>query len=151
MSLRARFFPVFSQRLYGSGGLPTKTGLFPAGKRPAFQSCLSNIVSFRGKFPHKKQIATAPVCRGSFVSGGSLPIAGLPIAIREDHIVQITRDELVQHRTYHAPFLLLNFLSVLYASSFPFASFKLDVFHNFIMVLFGSLHSAYCVFGRDTL
>ena len=44
---------------------------------------------------------------------GSLPLAGLPIAIREDHVVQITRDELVQHRTYHAPFLFVFYICII--------------------------------------
>ena len=56
--------------------------------------------------------------------GGSLPVAGLPIAIREDHIVQITRDELVQHRTYHAPFLFA-FYTCIICLPFPFCKLQI--------------------------
>ena len=79
-----------------------------------------------------------------------LPFAGLPIAIREDHIVQITRDELVQHRIYHTPFLSY-FPPLLYASSLRFASSKLYIFHNFCFLFFDKLHSPSCAFGGDTL
>ena len=96
-------------------GTPAAKNRLCQRARPVFvEHCI-----FMEKSPYKKQIATAPMCRGSFVSGGSLPIAGLPIAIRKDHIVQITRDELVQHRTYHAPFLLL--ILHLYYTRFPLA------------------------------
>ena len=45
--------------------------------------------------------------------GALLPLAGLPITVRKDHVIQIARDELVQHRTYHAPFLFLIYTCII--------------------------------------
>ena len=32
-------------------------------------------------------------------SGSDLPLAGLPIAVRKDHVVQVAQDPIVQHNT----------------------------------------------------
>ena len=136
----------FLQPLYGFGAEKEKPAAFP-GETGRF---LSVLVSFRGNFPHKKQIATAPVCRGSFV-WICLSIAGLPITVCEDHVIQIARDELIQHRTYHTPFSFPIFYIIVYASRRGFARRKLYGFHNYFSHLLSILHSAYCVLGKDSL
>ena len=58
----------------------------------------------KAKKAHKKQISTAHLCRGSLICVGRLSLAGLPITVGENHVVQITVDSIVHHTRYHAPF-----------------------------------------------
>ena len=64
--------------------------------------------------------------------GGSLPLAGLPITVRKDHVVQIARDEVVQHRIYHTPFLLYGFYQ--YYMRLP--PFLQVLFYTFLPIFF---------------
>ena len=83
--------------------------------------------------------------------GALLPLAGLPITVRKDHVIQIARDELIQHRTYHTPFSFPIFYIIVYASRRGFARRKLYGFHNYFSHLLSILHSAYCVLRKDSL
>ena len=70
----------------------------------------------RAKKSHKKQISTAQLCRGSLICVGRLPLAGLPVAVGEDHVVQITIDSIVHHLSYRPPSFSVLY-GIVYAAS----------------------------------
>ena len=117
----------------------------PAGMAGFVEPCI-----FMEKSPDKKQIATAPMCRGSFVSGDRYRSLGCQ---SQSAKIMSSRSPVMNlFSIVHITLLsYLDFTFVLYASLSFFASFNLDVFHNFVVLVFGKLHSASCVFPRDTL
>ena len=74
---------------------------------------MAGFYLFVGKNPPEKANRHGTDVSWFLRKWGILPLAGLPIAIREDHIVQITRDELVQHRNYHTPFLFVLYTCII--------------------------------------
>ena len=117
----------------------------PAGMAGFVEPCI-----FMEKSPDKKQIATAPMCRGSFVSGCPYRSLGCQsqsakIMSSKSPVMNLFSIVLITLLSY------LDFTLVLYASPSLFASFNLDVFHNFVSSIFSTLHSPYCVLKCDTL
>lgn len=66
----------------------------------------------KAHFRPKKQIATAHPVSWFLLCVGRLPLAGLPIAVGKDQIVQITADLIVLHLPYHAPFFRVSTISI---------------------------------------
>ncbi len=112
----------------------------PAGMAGFVEPCI-----FMEKTPDKKQIATAPMCRGSFVSGDHYRSLGCQ---SQSAKIMSSRSPVMNlFSIVHITLLsYLDFTLVLYALSSLFASFNLDVFHNFMSLVFVNLHSASCVF-----
>ena len=111
---------------------------------------LSGFVSFRGKLPYKKQIATAPMCRGSFVWG--CPYRSLGCQSQSAKIMSPRSPVMNLFSIVHITLLSYSYFTfVLYAFGFYFASFNLDIFHSFLPFVFSMLHSTSCVFTGDTL
>ena len=137
----------FLQGLYGPSGHEKPAA---AGGHGRFCRTVYLSVSLWRKFSYKKQIATAPMCRGSFVWG--CPYRSLGCQSQSAKIISSRSPVMNLFSIVHITLLSYSrFTPVLYASPSLFASFKLDVFHNFARCLFGSLHSAYCVFWWGTL
>ena len=95
-------------------------------------------------FLHKKQIATAPMCRGSFVSGD--PYRSLGCQSQSAKIMS-SRSPVMNLFSIVTITLLSysHFTLVLYAFGFYFASFNLDIFHSFLLFVFnhGNVHIFY--------
>lgn len=130
----------FLQGLYGRCGRENRP--LPAGMAGFVEPCI-----LMEKSPDKKQIATAPMCRGSFVSG--CPYRSLGCQSQSAKIMSSRSPVMNLFSIVHITLLSYSYFTpVLYASPSLFASFNLDVFHNFIASVFGNLHSASCVFCR---
>ena len=120
----------------------------PAAKNRPLPTGMAGFVEpciFMEKTPDKKQIATAPMCRGSFVSGDRYRSLGCQ---SQSAKIMSSRSPVMNlFSIVHITLLsYLDFTLVLYAFSSLFASFNLDVFHNFIPLVFVNLYSASCVF-----
>ena len=143
MLLRGAFCPIFYRDFMAAAA--AKNRPLPAGMAGLVEPCM-----LMEKSPDKKQIATAPMCRGSFVCGD--PYRSLGCQSQSAKIMSSRSPVMNLFSIVHITLLSYSyFTSVLYASAFPFASFKLDVFHNFMRCVFDSLHNASCVFLWGTL
>ena len=74
-----------------------------------------------------------------FVRGSVLPLAGLPIAVGEDHIVQIALDPLVGH----CAITLLSslFTVIVYPARPGFARVRIYIFHKNRSSFFAIMHN----------
>lgn len=120
----------------------------PAAKNRPLPTGMAGFVEpciFMEKTPDKKQIATAPMCRGSFVSGDRYRSLGCQ---SQSAKIMSSRSPVMNlFSIVHITLLsYLDFTLVLYAFSSLFASFNLDVFHNFMSLVFVNLHSPSCAF-----
>ena len=125
----------------------------PAAKNRPLPTGMAGFVEpciFMEKTPDKKQIATAPMCRGSFVSGDRYRSLGCQ---SQSAKIMSSRSPVMNLFSIVTITLLSYsyFTLVLYASGFYFASFNLDIFHSFLLFIFSMLHSTSCTFERDTL
>ena len=143
MLLRGAVCPNFYRDFMAAAA--AKNRPLPAGMAGFVEPCI-----LMEKSPDKKQIATAPMCRGSFVSG--CPYRSLGCQSQSAKIMSSRSPVMNLFSIVHITLLSYSYFTfVLYASAFRFASFKLDVFHNFIARIFSILHSPYCVLKCDTL
>ena len=143
MLLRGAVCPNFYRDFMAAAA--AKNRPLPAGMAGFVEPCI-----LMEKSPDKKQIATAPMCRGSFVSG--CPYRSLGCQSQSAKIMSSRSPVMNLFSIVHITLLSYSYFTpVLYASLPLFASFNLDVFHNYVAFVFGNLHSASCVFPRDTL
>ena len=143
MLLRGAVCPNFYRDFMAAAA--AKNRPLPAGMAGFVEPCI-----LMEKSPDKKQIATAPMCRGSFVSGGSYRSLGCQ---SQSAKIMSSRSPVMNlFSIVHITLLSYShFTLVLYAFGFYFASFNLDIFHSFLLFVFSMLHSTSCTFERDTL
>ena len=143
MLLRGAVCPNFYRDFMAAAA--AKNRPLPAGMAGFVEPCI-----LMEKSPDKKQIATAPMCRGSFVSG--CPYRSLGCQSQSAKIMSSRSPVMNLFSIVHITLLSYShFTLVLYAFGFYFASFNLDIFHSFLLFVFSMLHSTYCTFERDTL
>ena len=143
MLLRGAVCPNFYRDFMAAAA--AKNRPLPAGMAGFVEPCI-----LMEKSPDKKQIATAPMCRGSFVSG--CPYRSLGCQSQSAKIMSSRSPVMNLFSIVHITLLSYSYFTpVLYASLPLFASFNLDVFHNFARHVFDSLHNASCVFLQGTL
>ena len=110
----------------------------PAGMAGFVEPCI-----FMEKTPDKKQIATAPMCRGSFVSGDRYRSLGCQS--QSAKIISSKSPVMNLFSIVHITLLsYLDFTLVLYAFFSRFASSNFDVFYNFMCPVFVDLHNTSC-------